>query len=270
MGKKCKSGSKRGAGLAKWQKKQPKKARAAETAEPPQQILVQPAPTTTTAQPTPIISAAQSAQQQLKQKQRGGRKQGDKDVKQRKSRAFNCDGAEMQTPLPKKRARSKSVEFLSPSFCASKLHGAEERDPKRSHQDYFRNGMATSERKEGLTKRLENMTSELGTRDAHFLQRLGQLHINSVNTHEKEITELADEMKAMDLVAEQLDQQADEIDVLNQQLQLARSALEKTGCVCVAFLLCFVPHASPPSLSSPLRICWQKMHKMQMLIWTSS
>jgi hypothetical protein len=113
MGKKGKSGSKRGAGLAKWQKKQPKKARPAETAEPPQQILVQPAPTTTTVQPTPINSAAQSV---LKQKQRGGRK----------SRAFNCDGAEMQTPLPKKRARSKSVEFLSPSFCASELHGARE------------------------------------------------------------------------------------------------------------------------------------------------
>jgi hypothetical protein len=95
MGKKGMSGSKRGAGLAKWQKKQPKKARPAETAEPPQQILVQPAPTTTTVQPTPINSAAQSV---LKQKQRGGRK----------SRAFNCDGAEMQTPLPKKRARSKS------------------------------------------------------------------------------------------------------------------------------------------------------------------
>jgi hypothetical protein len=45
MGKKGKSGSKRGAGLAKWQKKQPKKARPAETAEPPQQILVQPVPT---------------------------------------------------------------------------------------------------------------------------------------------------------------------------------------------------------------------------------
>jgi hypothetical protein len=83
----------------------------------------------------------------------------------------------MQTPLPKKRARSKSVEFLSPSFCASDSHGAEERDPKRSHQDYFRNSMATNKRKEGLTKRLEDMTSELGTRDAHFLQRLGQLRV---------------------------------------------------------------------------------------------
>ena len=111
MGKKGKSGSKRGAGLAKWQKKQPKKARPAETAEPPQQILVQPAPTTTTVQLTPINSAAQSV---LKQKQRRGRKQGGKDVKQRKSRAFNCDSTEMPTPLPKKQARSKSVEFLSP------------------------------------------------------------------------------------------------------------------------------------------------------------
>jgi hypothetical protein len=215
VGKKGKSGSKRGAGLAKWQKKQPKKARPAETAEPPQQILVQPAPTTTAVQPTPITSAAQSVEKQLKQKQRRGRKKGGKDVKQRKSWAFNCDGAEMKTPLPKKRARSKSVESLSPSCCASELHGAEERDPKRSHQDHFRNGMATNERKEGLTKRLEDMTSELGTRDAHFLQRLGQLHITSLNTHEKEITELADELKAMDLyaiVAMQLDQQAHKID----------------------------------------------------------
>jgi hypothetical protein len=39
MGKKCKSGSKRGAGLAKWQKKQQqKKQSSAETAEPPQQV----------------------------------------------------------------------------------------------------------------------------------------------------------------------------------------------------------------------------------------
>jgi hypothetical protein len=159
----------------------------------------------------------------------------------------------MQTPLPKKRAHSKSVEFLSPSFCASELciHGAEKRDPKRRHQDYFRNGMATTERKEGLTKRLEDMTSELGTRDAHFLQRLGQLHITSINAHEKVITELADEMVAMDLVAGQLDQQAHEIDVLNQQLQLARSTLEKNGCVCVAFLLCVVPARFPSPRLTP-------------------
>ena len=236
MGKK---GGKRGAGLFALNKKRQdsKKARAEEI--PTGKVFVQ---------PTPIISAAQSAQKQLKQKQRGGRKQGDKDVKQRKSRAFNCDGAEMQTPLPKKRAHSKSVEFLSPSFCASELHGAEERDPKRRHQDYFRNGMATTERKEGLTKRLEDMTSELGTRDAHFLQRLGQLHITSLNAHEKEITELADEMEAMDLVAGQLDQQAHEIYVLNQQLQLARSTLEKNGCACVAFLL----YSAPPSYTLPL------------------
>jgi hypothetical protein len=102
------------------------------------------------------------------------------------------------------------------------------------------------------------MTSELGTRDAHFLQRLGQLHITSINAHEKEITELADEMVAMDLVAGQLDQQAHEIDVLNQQLQLARSTLEKNGCVCVAFLLCVVPppsyllYPTPPSYTLPL------------------
>jgi hypothetical protein len=66
-------------------------------------------------------------------------------------------------------------------------------------------------------------------------------------------------MGAMDLVAGQLDQQAHEIDVLNQQLQLARSTLEKNGCVCVDFLLCVVPARFPsPRLiphPSPLLGC---------------